>query len=371
MSALVPEPSSPVIDAYRRSAHRGPFDELTDAHGHREHQEPLARTIEALSIPGLLAASAETRHFVHDEGITHGSADAGTRRDWQIDPLPVLLDAPEWATLERGLAQRAHLLDLVLADLYSDRTLLRRRVLPAAAVLSHPGFIRQADRIAAPGNRHLVLTATDLGRDAAGAWRVISDRTQAPAGAGYAMATRRIVSQVMAGLHRSTDLARLRGFFHTMTGALLDAAPGAAEAPRVVLLSPGASSETAFDQALLATMLGFPLVEADDLVVSGGRVRLRAGDRLEPVDVILRRVDAHLSDPLEFRGNSEVGVPGMIEAARNGAVTVVNPVGAGVLDNPALIAHLDALAEHLLGEEPLLSSPRPGGAATRRPRPTW
>ena len=267
--------------------------------------------------------------------------------------MPLVLDAPDWATLERGLSQRAHLLDLVLADLYSERTLLRRRVLPAPAVLSHPGFVRQADRIAAPGNRHLVLTATDLGRDADGRWQVISDRTQAPAGAGYAMATRRIVSRVMAGLHRASDLARLRAFFHTMTSALMDAAPGAAETPRVVLLSPGSASETAFDQAFLATMLGFPLVEADDLVVSGGRVRLRAGDRLEPVEVILRRVSAALSDPLELRGDSGVGVPGMIEAARNGMVTVVNPVGSGVLDNPALLAHLDAVSTALLGEDPV------------------
>ena len=358
MSALVPEPASPVIDAYLRAPGRAPFDELAAADGPRPHQQPLAATIDALGLPGLLAARAETRHFVHDEGITHGSADAGTRRDWQIDPLPLVIDSADWAALERGLAQRAHLLDLVLADLYTDRTLLRRRVIPAAAVLSHPGFIRQADRIPVPGGRPLILTATDVGRDAEGRWQVISDRTQSPAGAGYAMATRRIVSRVMSGLHRSSDLARLRGFFHTMTAALMDAAPGAAETPRVVLLSPGSSSETAFDQAFLATMLGFPVVEADDLVTSEGRVWLRAGDKLEPVEVILRRVDAHLSDPLEFRGNSEVGVPGMIEAARNGAVTVVNPVGAGVLDNPALIAYLDSIASALLGEAPLLTSPQ-------------
>lgn len=214
MSALVPEPASPVIDAYRRRHGLAPFDELVDPHGARAHQRALAATIESLGLPGLLAARAEARHFVHDEGITHGSADAGTRRDWQIDPLPLVLDTHDWSALDRGLAQRAHLLDLVLADLYSERTLLRRRVLPASAVLSHSGFVRQSDRIAAPGNRHLVLTATDLGRDAAGRWQVISDRTQAPAGAGYAMATRRIVSRVMAGLHRTSDLARLRGFFH-------------------------------------------------------------------------------------------------------------------------------------------------------------
>jgi uncharacterized circularly permuted ATP-grasp superfamily protein/uncharacterized alpha-E superfamily protein len=357
MSASASELSSPLLDAYRAHPARASVDEFVDGAGARRHAEGLAATIEAMGLGGLLAARAEAAGFVADEGISYGAAASGVRSPWLIDPLPLQLDAKEWAALERGLAQRAVLLDAVLADLYSDRTLLRRRVLPPAAVLAHPGFTRPADRIDAPGRRQLVLTATDLGRDAAGTWRVISDRTQAPAGAGYAMATRRIVSRVLAGLHRTADLARLRGFFHSMTGALLDAAPGGTETPRVVLLSPGSTSETAYDQGFLAAMLGFPLAEADDLVVSRGRVWLRAGDELEPVDVVLRRVDAWASDPLEFRGNSEVGLPGMVETARRGAVAVVNPVGAGVLDNPALIAHLRPVARALLGEDPLLDSP--------------
>jgi len=357
MSAQAAEPASALLDAYRRHPARAGVDELLDEAGTRPHAEALAATIAATGLPGLLAARAEAAALVADEGITYGAADSGVRAPWLIDPLPLPLDAADWAGLERGLAQRAVLLDAVLADLYSTRALLRGRVLPPAAVLSHPGFTRPADQVDDPKRRQLVLTATDLGRDAAGTWRVISDRTQAPAGAGYTMATRRIVSRVLAGLHRTSDLARLRGFFHTMTGALLDASQGGSETPRVVLLSPGSSSETIFDQGLLATMLGFPLAEADDLVASQGRVWLRAGDALEPVDVVLRRVDAPLCDPLEFRGNSEVGLPGMIEAARRRAVTVVNPVGAGVLDNPALIAHLQPVAQALLGEDLLLDSP--------------
>ncbi len=358
MSATASELSSPLVDAYRAHPSRAGFDELVDANGVRPHAEGLAATVEGMGIGGLLAARAEAVNQVADEGISYGAAASGVRQPWLVDPLPLPLDGADWLTLERGLAQRAVLLDAVLADLYTDRTLLRRRVLPAAAVLGHPGFTRTADRIGTANRRQLVLTATDIGRDGAGTWRVISDRTQAPAGAGYAMATRRIVSRVLAALHRTSDLARLRSFFHAMTGALLDAAPGGTEIPRVVLLSPGAASETAFDQAFLATMLGFPLAEADDLVVSKGRVWLRAGGELEPVDVILRRVEAMLSDPLEFRGNSEVGLPGMVETSRQGAVTVVNPVGAGVLDNPALIAHLRPVAQALLGEDPLLDSPQ-------------
>ncbi len=357
MSQPAAELLSPLIDAYRSHPGRATIDELVDEDGVRPHAQGLAATVAAMGIGGLLAARAEAANQVADEGISYGAAQSGVRQPWLVDPLPLPLAAADWLTLERGMAQRAHLLDAVLADLYSDRTLLRRRVLPAATVLGHPGFTRPADRVGSANRRQLVLTATDVGRDAGGTWRVISDRTQAPAGAGYAMATRRIVSRVLAGLHRTSDLARLRGFFHAMTGALLDAAPGGTEIPRVVLLSPGSASETAYDQGFLAAMLGFPLAEADDLVVSRGRVWLRAGDELEAVDVILRRVEAMLSDPLEFRGNSEVGLPGMVETARQGAVTIVNPVGAGVLDNPALIAFIAPVAQALLGEDLLLDSP--------------
>jgi uncharacterized circularly permuted ATP-grasp superfamily protein/uncharacterized alpha-E superfamily protein len=357
MSAPASELPSPLLDAYRMHPARAGVDELIDAGQPRPHTGELAATIDGMGLGGLLAARAEAAGLVADEGITYGAASSGARTPWLVDPLPLPLDAADWTGLERGLVQRARLLDAVMADLYGDRTLLRTRVLPPATILSHPGFTRPADRIEMPGRRQLVLTATDLGRDASGAWRVISDRTQAPAGAGYAMATRRIVSRVLAGLHRTSDLARLRGFFHAMTGALLDAAPGGSETPRVVLLSRGATSVTAYDQGFLAAMLGFPLAEADDLVVSRGRVWLRAGDDLEPVDVILRRVEAALTDPLEFRGNSEVGLPGLVEAGRRRAVTVVNPVGSGVLDNPALIAHLQPVARALLGEDLLLDAP--------------
>ena len=170
------------------------------------------------------------------------------------------------------------------------------------------------------------------------------------------MANRRIVSRVMAGLHRDTDLARLRGFFHTMSGAVMEAAPRQAETPRVVLLSPGALSETAYDQSFLASLLGFPLVESDDLTVRDGQVWIRASGRLARVDAILRRVDADFCDPLELRADSQLGLPGLIEATRRGTLSLVNPIGAGVLENVGLAPFLHAASRALLGEDLTLSS---------------
>ena len=350
---------SGVLDAYRARLADGAVDELVTPSGLRTDQASLAATVDAMRLAGLRAARAEARQFADDEGITYGTtASGGVGRPWAIDPIPVVLGAAEWGTLEAGLRQRSILLDLLLSDIYGDRRMIRERVLPAETVLAHEGFVRQTDRIAAPGRRQLVISATDLGRDAGGGWRVISDRTQAPSGPGYAMATRRIISRVMAGLHRVTDLARLRGFFQAMTGALQDASPSVTEPPRVVLLSPGPGSETAFEQAYLATLLGFPLVEADDLVMHHGTVWLRTGSRLEQVDVVLRRVDAWFADPLELRGDSQLGIPGLIEATRQGRIAVVNPIGAGVLENPGLLPFLDDACRRLLGEDPLLTAPQ-------------
>lgn len=355
MSAAVPLESG-VLDEYRARLRPDAVDELVTVDGLRTDQAALGAALDAMGMAGLQEAREEAGSLASDEGVTYGTGQAGAR-NWAIDPIPVLIGGSEWTALTDGLRQRAVLLDLVLSDLYGDRTLLRRRVIPPEAVLAHDGYIRQTVGVDAPGHRQLVVAATDLSRNADGAWTVISDRTQAPSGPGYAMATRRIISRVMAGLHRATPLARLRGFFQTFTAALQDASPSATEPPRVVLLTPGPGSETAFEQAYLATLLGFPLVEADDLVMEQGKVWLRAGDRLEQVDVILRRVDAAYADPLELRGDSQLGVPGLIEAARNRTVAVVNPVGAGVLENPALLAHLGGAARALLGEDLRLPSP--------------
>lgn len=340
------DPRAPVVDELL-----GPYAAPPD------ERDTLAAAIGALGLAGLLAARTEARRLVEDDGVTYGAGAAGRRgRSWVIDPLPLIIGSEEWATLEAGLRQRAHLLDLVLTDLYGERALVRRRVIPPEIVLAHPGFFPQLDGTRVPGSRQLIQAAADLGRDRDGSWVVLSDRTHVPSGAGYAMANRRITARVMAGLHRQTPLARMRGFFDTMRLALTDIAPETVDLPRVALLSPGADSETAFEVAFLSTLLGFPVVESEDLTTRDGRISIRGPERIEQLDVLLRRVDAAFSDPLDLRGDSRLGATGMVEATRLGTITIANPLGAGVLENPALLAHLPAVARDLLGEDLLLPS---------------
>ncbi|WP_159618193.1 circularly permuted type 2 ATP-grasp protein [Ruania rhizosphaerae] len=285
-----------------------------------------------------------------------GQAAAAIDSPWLLDPLPVILDELEWAQVETALRQRAMLLDAILTDLYGQRRLIGDAALPPELVLAHPGFLRAAEGITIPGPHQLFLYAADLARNADGSWVALSDRTQAPSGLGFAMEDRRVVSQVLAGSYRQARIRRMGPFYHAMRTALQEVAPAEGDAPRIALLTPGPYSETAFDQGYLATMLGLPLVEGEDLVVSGGRLWMRSLGGLEPVDVLIRRVDAEFCDPLDLRGDSVLGVPGLVQAARSGAVTVVNPFGAGVLENPALMTFLPRLCRQVLGEELLLGS---------------
>ncbi|WP_240675277.1 circularly permuted type 2 ATP-grasp protein [Cellulomonas endophytica] len=294
-----------------------------------------------------------------EHGVTYGGDAADGEDAWRLDPEPVIVDEAEWAGLDRALRQRAALLDAVLRDLYGGRRLLHDRLLPPHVVLPHPGFLREVDGLRLPGPRELVLTATDVVRDSAGGWCAVADRTQAPSGAGYAMEDRRVVAQVLAGVYRQASIARLGPFFHALRGALQAAAPaprGDEEPGTTVLLTSGEASETAFDQAYLASMLGLPLVEGGDLVVRGGRLWLRGLDGLERVDVVLRRVDADWCDPLDLRSGSRLGVPGLVRAVRGGAVSVVNPLGSSVLENPALLRYLPRLARAVLDEDLALPS---------------
>ncbi len=309
----------------------------------------LAAVASGIGAGELRRVDDQIVRFLSDDGVTY-SRPGERPAPWRLDPVPLAIDAASWREVEVGLAQRAELLNAMLVDLYGERTLLRDGVLPAAAVLSHPGFMRIMAYGSRDDLRPLVTSATDLGRDATGAWRVLGDRTQAPSGLGYALENRKVLSRVLPELYREADLHRMSPYLWAFRSALLQSAHGELPDPRVVVLTPGTHSETAYDQAALASNLGFPLVQGSDLTVRDGWVLMKALGRLERVDVILRRVDAAWSDPLELRGDSQLGVAGLAEAVRRNRVRVVNGLGAGVLENPALLAYAPAVCEHLLGE---------------------
>jgi uncharacterized circularly permuted ATP-grasp superfamily protein/uncharacterized alpha-E superfamily protein len=350
-------PSQLLLGGYRPLS--GSYDEMIDSDGRiRDHWAGLGRTLDELGFDELNDRRRQVERLLDDDGVTYTvqAEPAGHPQRWSLDPVPVLLSSAEWAAIERGAIQRAELLNLVLADLYGPRDLVRRRLLPPELVYGHLGFLRPCDQIRIPGPQQLVTCAIDLARDAEGQCWVLADRTQAPSGAGYALQNRVVISRVFPSLYRDAQVHRLAPFFRALRASLVAVAPLTATDPRVVVLTPGSLSETAFEHAFLASYLGYPLVEGSDLTMREGRLWLRTLGQLEPVDVVLRRVDTWFCDPLELRPDSHLGVPGLVEACRRGTVSVVNTLGSGVLENPALLTFLPALAKALLGQELRLPS---------------
>lgn len=336
----------------------GVHDELVDGGDVRPHWAEVAQGLGRLSPSELGRRAEEVRRLLLEDGVTYNAAVAGAAvaRPWVLDPVPLVVAADEWAHLEGGMAQRAELFDQVLADLYGPRRLVAEGLVPPEVVYGHPGFLRPCDQISLPGDRQLFHAAFDLARGGDGSWVVLSDRTQAPSGMGYALENRIVLARVMPELYRDAEVVRLAAFFRELRGALQRVAPVWAESPRIVVLSPGPWSETAYEHGSLASYLGYPLVQGADLRVRDGRVWERTLGRLEPVHVVLRRVDAAWCDPLELRPESALGAPGLLEACRVGNVSVVNTPGSGVLENPGLLPFLPRLAEVLLGQELRLPS---------------
>jgi uncharacterized circularly permuted ATP-grasp superfamily protein/uncharacterized alpha-E superfamily protein len=347
---VIPSPSG-VWAPYRPGP--GSFDEMQDAHGVvRPAYLPLVRGLERLGHEGVKERSENARQLLREHGVTYNvHADGESdERTWNLDLLPFILSAEEWAHLEAGLIQRTRLLNLVLADIYGPQRLLHDKLLPPALLHANPGFLRPCYGIRPPRDLYLTMHAVDLTRAPDGQWWVLSDRTQAPSGVGYALENRAIVSRMLPEEFRETQVQRLGGFFQQRRAGLRSLAPWTSS-PYIVLLTPGTYTETYFEHAYLARYLGYQLVEGNDLTVRDQRVFLKTLEGLQPVDVIVRRVDDTWCDPLELRADSILGVPGLVEAARAGNVAISNALGTGAVETTALLAFLPALSRHLLNEE--------------------
>jgi uncharacterized circularly permuted ATP-grasp superfamily protein len=245
----------------------------------------------------------------------------------------------------------------MLADIYGARRLVADGRLPPGLLHSNPSFLRPGCSIVPPGGIYLHLYAVDLARSPDGRWWVLADRLQAPSGAGYALENRTVVGRVLADSMAGEGVAPIAPFFATLRAGLSALAPASSprgRTARLVLLTPGPYNETHFEHAYLARQLGITLVEGADLTIRDRRVFLKTLSALEPVDVILRRLDDDFCDPLELRAESTLGIAALAEAARAGNVTIANALGSGVLEGMAFKPFLPGLSQALLGETLLL-----------------
>jgi uncharacterized circularly permuted ATP-grasp superfamily protein len=310
------------------------------------------------------------QQLIQANGVTYNvyGDPQGKERPWQMDPIPLVIDPGEWAGIERAIAQRAALLNLVLADLYGPQKLIAERRVPPELIFANPHFLQPCHGFTPAGGVYLQNYAADLARSPDGSWWVISDRTQAPSGIGYALENRLVSARTLPAIFNQCEVRPLTRFFEQTLGALLSLAPRRAADPRIVLLTPGPHNETYFEHSFLARHWGVPLVEGADLTVRDNRVFLKTLAGLERVDLILRRMDDAFCDPLELRGDSLLGVPGLVEAARAGNVAMANALGSGLVETPCHMAFLPSLCRHLLGEDLRMPSVATWWCGDREPR---
>ncbi len=305
----------------------GRFDEMRAPDGAlRPHWEYLLGAFKALGPSAIEERRREARRRMRDNGVTYNIAGDphGLGRPWNLDLLPLLLRSDEWAAIERGLMQRAELLNEILLDLYGARDLIGKGLLPADLMDGYPGYLLPCHGVQVPAERPLIRYGADLIRNAQGFWCVAADLTQDPSGAGYALENRIVLSHVLPSLFRDSHVHRVAGFFRSMRRTLTRLAPSRNHHARIAVLTPGPSNEAYFEHAYLANYLGYTLVQGADLSVRDGALWLRTLGRLEPIHAVLRRMDDDWCDPLELREDSFYGVPGLVQAARAGRVVCGN-----------------------------------------------
>jgi uncharacterized circularly permuted ATP-grasp superfamily protein/uncharacterized alpha-E superfamily protein len=334
-------------------------DEMIETGGAlHSHWGMLVSMLDDLGREELMRRWEQARRLIRENGITHNvyGDPKGQDRPWSLDLVPLLLQAEEWRSVSDALIQRARLMDLLLADIYGPATCVAQGLLPAELLYANPGFLRPCHGITPPRGQWLHLYGADLIRCADGRLRVFTDRTQAPSGTGYSLENRIVLSRVLPNIFRQCNVQRLAPFFIALRRTLASLAPANRENPRVVLLTPGPYNETYFEHVYLARYLGYALVQGNDLTVRDGLVFLKTLGGLQRVDVILRRVDDDFCDPLELYARSFLGVPGLVEAVREGNVAVANALGSGTLRAPVFLPFLPGICRHLLGEDLIMHS---------------
>lgn len=312
------------------------------------------KTIEKLGLAELKNRKSEAERILRENGVTYNiySDPDGTERVWPFDPVPVMVESRDWNHVERGLIQRAELLELILKDIYGPRQIIKENKVPQFIITASKLFLRPCHDIFSPNHTGLQFLATDISRDQNGNFYVIGDRLQAPSGSGYTLENRIVLSRIFPSLYRDSQVHRLSVFFRAIRRNML--MQSGKSDPFAVLLTPGPNNETYFEHAYLAGYLGFTLVQGQDLTIRDRIVYLKTVEGFVKVDVIFRRIDDSFLDALELRGDSLIGVPGLLEAIRAGNVQVMNPPGTGILENRALLPFMPELCRFFLGEELIL-----------------
>jgi uncharacterized circularly permuted ATP-grasp superfamily protein len=339
------------------------YDEVFAEPGRpREHAVALAAALAELGPDALSNAGRMRDSIFMQQGITFDAAgpeaDGPVRdRPFPLDLIPRIIPAAEWRDIKRGLAQRIRALNAFVDDVYHAREIVHAGIVPWELIVSRSAFARAAHGIRPPGGVYCHVSGCDLVRDHDGSWKVLEDNVRTPSGISYVLENRVAMTRLLPGLFSSYRVRPVDHYPALLRGALTEVAPTTAdEDATIVVWTPGPFNSAYFEHAFLARQMGVELVEASDLVVRDATCYIRTTNGLQRVHAIYRRIDDDYMDPLEFRPDSLLGVPGLMRAYRAGTVAIVNAVGTGVADDKAVYPHVPEMIRFYLNEEPILQN---------------
>ncbi|MCP5433830.1 MAG: circularly permuted type 2 ATP-grasp protein [Alphaproteobacteria bacterium] len=320
------------------------------------HASALYARLAELSSDELARRQAQVEHAFLTQGITFTVYGEGqeTERIFPTDLVPRLITAADWDRLERGLTQRIAALNLFLGDIYGEGKVLRDGIVPADLILGSKNYLRAMRGLKVPHGTYVSICGSDLVRCEDGNFAVLEDNLRVPSGVSYMLANRAVVKRAFPNIFRELNVRPIDHYGRALLATLRAMAPPRAERPRIALLTPGVFNSAYFEHAFLARQMGIELVEGRDLAVHDNVLYMRTTSGLARVDVIYRRIDDDFIDPLRFRRDSMLGVPGIVNAYRAGNVTIANALGTGVADDKAVYAFVPALIKYYLGEEAII-----------------
>jgi uncharacterized circularly permuted ATP-grasp superfamily protein len=338
----------------------GYFDEVFGPGGApRSHAVSLAAEIAALG-PQLLTAAGHRRDAIFvQQGITFdatGEDEPVKDRPFPLDLVPRILPAAEWDHIERGLAQRIRALNRFIDDVYHERDIVKAGIVPWRLIVSRSHFARAAHGVRPPGGVYCHVAGCDLVRDSDGSWKVLEDNVRTPSGISYVLENRVAMTRLVPQFFRHHRVRPVDHYPQLLLAGLRSVAPSAEDEATVVVWTPGPMNSAYFEHAFLARQMGVELVEASDLVVRDDVLYMRTTAGLRRVHAVYRRLDDDFVDPLEFRPDSLLGVPGLVRAYRAGTVAIANALGTGVADDKAVYHYVPEMIRFYLGEEPILDN---------------
>jgi uncharacterized circularly permuted ATP-grasp superfamily protein len=338
-------------------APRSGFDEVFDPRGHaRPHYEALISILESFTKEDVERRERLQQLTLRSQGITftvYGEKD-GLERIFPFDFVPRIIPAAEWKGLQDGLVQRITTLNLFLADIYQDQKCIKDGIVPAELILSRKEYKRELVGVIPARKIFTHVVGTDIIRDDKGQYLVLEDNCRVPSGVSYVLENRNLLSRVFPEFLGSYPVRPIKDYPTLLLETLRFVAPRRGQSPVVVVLSPGIHNSAYFEHSFLAREMGVPLVEGRDLLVEGNHLFMRRTHGKRQVDVIYRRIDDDFLDPLAFRRDSMLGVPGLLNVYREGNVALANAPGAGVADDKSVYAFMPNLIKYYLGEDALL-----------------